>query len=127
MLPESLAVALREQIACSRALWESDRQAQLPGVYLSFVLEAKYPHAGESWTWQCVFAFPSLSADPQTNIRRRHFLFPERLQRALKAVVALLVSPNRSAFIPCAIALRPMCFSEARTFGRFRSCWGIVM
>ena len=39
MLPESLTVALHEQIAYSRALWESDRQAQLPGVYLPFALE----------------------------------------------------------------------------------------
>ncbi len=48
----------------------------------------KYPRAGESWTWQWVFPSPTLSADPQTNIRRRHFLFPERLQRALKVAVA---------------------------------------
>lgn len=32
MLPASLTVALREQIAHSRALWEADRQAALPGV-----------------------------------------------------------------------------------------------
>jgi integrase len=33
MLPESLTLALRVQIAYSRALWESDRQAQVLGVY----------------------------------------------------------------------------------------------
>ena len=52
MLPASLTAALRDQIAHSRALWEADRQAALPGVYLPFALEAKYPRAGQSWTWQ---------------------------------------------------------------------------
>ena len=34
--------------------------------------------------------FPSLTVcrDPQTNICRRHFLYPERLQRALKRAMA---------------------------------------
>jgi hypothetical protein len=44
--------------------------------------------AGESWTWQWVFPSPSLFTNSPTNIRRRHFLFPERLQRALKVAVA---------------------------------------
>jgi site-specific recombinase XerD len=35
-----------------------------------------------------VFPSPTLSTDPRTGIRRRHFLFPERLQRALKKAVA---------------------------------------
>jgi len=34
MLPQSLLSALREQAAYSRALWEADRQAGLPGVEL---------------------------------------------------------------------------------------------
>jgi integron integrase len=88
MLPQSIQNALREQIAHSRALWEADRQAELPGVFLPFALEAKYPRAGQSWTWQWVFPSPTLSTDPRTGIRRRHFLFPERLQRALKVAVA---------------------------------------
>ena len=87
MLPASLRAALQEQVAYARALWEADRQAQLPGVYLPFALEAKYPRAGQSWAWQWVFPSPTLSIDPRTGIRRRHFLFPERLQRALKVAV----------------------------------------
>lgn len=88
MLPQSLVSALHEQVAYARALWEADRQANLPGVELPYALEAKYPRAGQTWAWQWVFPSPTLSVDPRTAIRRRHYLFPERLQRALKKAVA---------------------------------------
>jgi hypothetical protein len=48
----------------------------------------KYPRAGQAWAWQWVFPSPTVSRDPQTNIVRRHYLYPERLQRALKRAVA---------------------------------------
>lgn len=88
MLPHSLIPALKEQVAYARAQWEADRQANLPGVYLPHALEEKYPRAGQAWAWQWVFPSPTLSIDPQSGIRRRHFLFPERLQRALKQALA---------------------------------------
>lgn len=88
MLPASLSSALKEQVAHARAVWEADRQAQIPGVYLPFALEAKYPRAGQAWAWQWVFPSPTLSVDPQSGIRRRHYLYPDRLQRALKQAVA---------------------------------------
>lgn len=88
MLPGSLREALSEQISYLRALWEADRQAKLPGVYMPYALDLKNPRAGQTWAWQWVFPSPTLSVDPQTGIRRRHFLFPERLQRALKQAVA---------------------------------------
>ena len=63
MLPESLKAALIEQTAYSRALWEADRQAELPGVFLPFALEAKYPRAGQIWAWQWVFPSPTKAVD----------------------------------------------------------------
>ncbi|WP_019139446.1 integron integrase [Noviherbaspirillum massiliense] len=84
MLPEVLKPALKEQLAYARAVWEADRQANFPGVYLPHALEVKYPRAGQSWAWQWVFPSPTVSRDPQTGIIRRHYLYPERLQRALK-------------------------------------------
>jgi integrase len=41
MLPDGIRAALREQLQYSRALWEADRQAELPGVYLPHALELK--------------------------------------------------------------------------------------
>jgi integron integrase len=88
MLPNSIIPALKEQVGYARALWEADRQAQLPGVFLPFALETKYPRAGQAWAWQWVFPSPTLSRDPRSGIRRRHYLYPDRLQRALKQAVA---------------------------------------
>lgn len=87
MLPLVLKPALQEQLAYARAVWDADRQAQLPGVFLPHGLEKKYPRAGQSWAWQWAFPSPTISRDPQTGIVRRHFLYPERLQRALKRAV----------------------------------------
>ncbi|MFM2057248.1 MAG: hypothetical protein RLY71_1633 [Pseudomonadota bacterium] len=87
MLPRSLVADLRQQFAASRAVWQADRQAQRPGVYLPHALEAKYPRAGESWAWHWVFPSPTLATDPRSGIIRRHHLYEQRLQRALKLAV----------------------------------------
>ena len=50
-------------------------------------LEAKYPQVGSSWGWFWVFPSPTLSVDPRSGVERRHHLFEERLQRALKKAV----------------------------------------
>ena len=84
MLPRSLPEPLQTQLKRSRALWEADRLAQRPGVYLPHALEAKYPRAGQTWPWHWVFPSPTLSIDPRSGIERRHHLYEERLQRALK-------------------------------------------
>jgi integron integrase len=89
MLPRSLERPLRDQLAYSRALWTADRSAQRAGVYLPHALEAKYPRAGQSWAWQWVFPSPTLSVDPRSGIERRHHLYEQRLQRALKKSVQL--------------------------------------
>ena len=88
MLPRSLELPLREQPAYSRALWAADRAAQRPGVYLPHALQAKYPRVGQSWAWHWVFASPTLAVDPRSGIERRHHLYEQRLQRALKQAVA---------------------------------------
>jgi integron integrase len=84
MLPRTLVELLQKQLARSRALWESDRAAQRPGVSMPDALERKYPRAGQSWPWHWVFPAPKLSIDPRSGIERRHHLFEERLSRALK-------------------------------------------
>ncbi len=53
-------------------------------VMLPRALESKYPRAGQAWPWHWVFPAPKLSIDPRSGIERRHHLFEERLQRAIK-------------------------------------------
>ncbi len=89
MLPRSLAPALRQQMMAARALWQADRRAQRAGVQVPDALEVKYPRLGQAWGWCWLFPSPTLSVDPRSGIERRHHLFEERLQRALKLAVPL--------------------------------------
>jgi integron integrase len=87
MLPRSLATELRTQVKVARAQWEADRQVQRGGVEVPNALEAKYPGIGNRWGWFWLFPSPTLSIDPRSGVERRHHLYEERLQRALKQAV----------------------------------------
>lgn len=84
MLPRAVIPALRAQLQYSRSLWAADRAARTPGVALPHALPAKYPKAGETWAWHGVFPAPTLSVDPRSGVERRHHLYEQRIQRALK-------------------------------------------
>ena len=88
MLPQLLRQALQEQLERSRAMWAADRAASVPGVEMPDALARKYPRAAETWIWHWVFPSPTLSIDPRSGIRRRHHLYEERLQRAIKKAAA---------------------------------------
>ena len=88
MLPKSLDVALRSQLAHARAVWEQDRQQHQAGVEVPDALAVKYPGLGERWGWFWVFPSPKLSIDPRSRVERRHHLYEERLQRAIKLACA---------------------------------------
>lgn len=84
VLPQALSAPLREHLKRVRMLFETDRAANLPGVYLPDALVKKYPKAGMEWGWQWVFPARGLSTDPRTRIRRRHHTHEQALQRAIK-------------------------------------------
>ena len=73
----------------TRALWQADRKAQRAGVQVPDALAVKYPRLGQTWGWCWMFPSPTLSVDPRSGIERRHHLYEERLQRALKLAVPL--------------------------------------
>ena len=98
MLPRSLAPALRLQMLAARALWEADRQAQRGGVEVPHALDVKYTKVGYSWGWFWLFPSPTFSIDPRSGVERRHHLFEERLQRALKVAV-----PNAGIHKPVSV------------------------
>ena len=89
MLPRSLAPALRRQMLAARSQWESYRHAQRGGVEVPHALDAKYPQVGATWAWFWMFPSPTLSVDPRSGVERRHHLYEDRVQRALKKAVAL--------------------------------------
>jgi integron integrase len=84
MLPASLVLPLREQVARTRLLWAHDREANAPGVQLPDALARKYPRAAEAWTWYWVFPQDKPSRDPRSGTMRRHHLYDETFQRAFK-------------------------------------------
>ncbi len=89
MLPRSLEPALRMQMLAARAQWEADRQAQRDGVETPHALKKKYPKVGYTWGWFWMFPSPTLSIDPRSGVERRHHLYEDRVQRALKKAVPL--------------------------------------
>jgi integron integrase len=88
MVPESLLGELAEQLERSRAVYRRDRERNIPGVELPFAYERKSPGAGRAWTWHWLFPQDHLSFDPRTGIRRRHHIYDQTFQRALKRAAA---------------------------------------
>jgi integron integrase len=89
MLPSSLREGLKTQLARVRVMWESDRAAGQPGVWMPDALDRKYPKAGEEWAWMWVFPARRLSVDPRSGIERRHHAHETAVQRAVKSAALL--------------------------------------
>lgn len=87
MLPQVLATPMSAQLDKARAIWTADRAAQQSGVETPHALDRKYPRAGQTWAWFWVFPSPTLATDPRSGVIRRHHLYEQRLQRALKLAV----------------------------------------
>lgn len=88
MLPELLVAPLAEHLRRVRILFDEDRAAGLPGVYLPNALERKYPNAGREWGWFWVFPARRPAKDPRSGIVRRHHAHEQALQRAIKRAVS---------------------------------------
>ena len=95
VLPENLIADLQAQLQRARALHEKDLQAGLGRVYLPHALAVKYPDADRSWAWQYVFPSPVRAMDPRPDARtgqpmeRRHHVYPESVQRAVREAATL--------------------------------------
>ena len=89
MLPHSLLDTLRQQLLHARAVWEKDRLSGQAGVEEPDALEVKYPKVGQSWGWFWLFPAQGTSVDPRIGVIRRHHVFEERLQRAIKRATPL--------------------------------------
>ena len=76
--------ALQGHLERLRLLWEQDRAANLPGVWLPEGLARKYQRAGEQWEWQWVFPSRETSVDPVSGVRRRHHTSDAAFQVAIK-------------------------------------------
>lgn len=84
VLPDAVAPGLREHLGRLRELYDADRAAGLPGVWLPEGLARKYPKAGEQWPWQWVFPSRETSLDPVSGQRRRHHVIDSTFQTVLR-------------------------------------------
>lgn len=84
MLPQVLVPALRAHLQKVKALHERDLAEGYGEVWLPDALADKAPAWAKAWGWQ--YVFPSLvrSVDPRSGIERRHHLYPESIQRAVR-------------------------------------------
>jgi integron integrase len=87
MLPSSLVDTLRAHLVLVRELHAQDVAAGLPGVYLPYALDRKYPNAPREWAWQYVFPSDRLSVDPRSGLRRRHHVDEQNVQRAMRQAI----------------------------------------
>lgn len=84
MLPEQVVQPLQAHLGRVRALHRADLAKGHGEVWLPHALARKYPRAGYEWAWQFLFPSKTLSADPESGVIRRHHIFPDTLQRAVK-------------------------------------------
>ena len=84
VFPSSLMQPMREHLERVKKVFDWDRSRGIPGVELPDALAVKKPAAAVSWGWFWVFPQGRLSVDPRSGIRRRHHMFDQTFQRALK-------------------------------------------
>jgi integron integrase len=84
MLPATLVGEMRAHLQAVRLVHRRDREASIAGVELPHAYAIKNPGAGTGWAWHWVFPQDRLSVDPRTGITRRHHMFDQSLQRAVK-------------------------------------------
>ena len=95
VLPENLMLPLQAQLKKARALHEKDLEAGFGRVHLPHALAVKYANADRSWAWQYVFPSPVRSVDPRPDavtgaqLERRHHVYPESVQRAVREAAKL--------------------------------------
>jgi integron integrase len=87
MMPTSLIEPLKLQLARAKSLHQQDLASGHGDVYLPYALERKYPHAEREWIWQYVFPAANRSIDPRTKAYRRHHIYPDSIQRAVKVAI----------------------------------------
>lgn len=84
MLPENLILPLQRQLERVKALHERDLAAGFGDVLLPYALDVKNKNAATTWAWQWVFPSNVRSVDPRSGAERRHHLYPESVQRAVR-------------------------------------------
>jgi integron integrase len=95
VLPVALLNPLNDHLGRLKRLYEEDRSAGLPGVWLPEGLTKKYSRAGERWEWQWLFPSREAARDPVSGILRRHHVLDGTVQNSIRAAAAAAGIPKR--------------------------------
>lgn len=87
ILPDNLVEPLQEYLRGVRRVFDADRAADRPGVYLPEAVERRQPSAGRTWPWFWVFPARRPTLDPASGVERRPHTHEQALQRAVKRAV----------------------------------------
>ncbi|MFT6575129.1 MAG: integrase [Akkermansiaceae bacterium] len=81
---QALCEALKEQVERAREIWQKDRDAGRPGVFIPGALGRKFRRAGETFPWFYLFPATRESKDRESGIKRRHHLHGGVYNSAIK-------------------------------------------
>jgi integron integrase len=87
VLPRVLIISLQNHLARVALLHADDLANGFGEVYLPHALARKYPSAPREWAWQFVFPANGFSIDPRSKVKRRHHVYEQSFQRAIKKAV----------------------------------------
>jgi integron integrase len=95
IMPDSIVELLQKHLVGVRIKHEHALREGYAGVEMPFALERKYPKAPLEWGWQYVFPSALPSRDPRSGAWRRHHVFPDTVQRHVKAATraASIIKP----------------------------------
>ncbi|MCB1816026.1 MAG: tyrosine-type recombinase/integrase, partial [Candidatus Competibacteraceae bacterium] len=87
------------QLIKAKHLHDKDLATGSGAVYLPDALARKYPNANKAWGWQYAFPSPVRSVDPRSGVERRHHLYEQSVQKAVRiaaqrAQITKPVSPH---------------------------------
>jgi integron integrase len=82
-LPERVVPFLEQHLERLEGLFQADRAANLPGVFLPGALERKFPNAGKRIQWQWLFPTTHPQKDPRSGLVRRHHVTSGAFQKAI--------------------------------------------
>lgn len=84
MLPNSVVEDLGQRVEETELMHAKDIEAGYGDVYLPYALEKKYPNADREFKWQFVFPAKKMSTDPRSGKVRRHHVYEQSIQRAIR-------------------------------------------
>jgi len=87
MLPESLKEPLRQHLAKTKSVHESDIKDGWGYVLMPYALDRKYPNAPRDWRWQWIFPQEKRWKNTKTGKQGRHHVHETLLQKAVKEAV----------------------------------------